>query len=225
MLALDRIKWIVFNQGKDRFCPVCERHSKRFVKYGTPPRTGARCQWCGSLERHRLFWSVFAPIEHKGKILHISPAKCIEKKIRKETATYNYLTADLHGKKTMMIMDITNIRYPDECFDTIICNAVLEHVADDIRAISELYRVTKYGGVTIISVPLSGVETVEKNKNMTDSEIISEFGQLDHVRRCGEDYKDRIISAGFRVTEVSDQLVNSRKIFMCHKGRFSLDAD
>ncbi|WP_416181183.1 class I SAM-dependent methyltransferase [Chloroflexus sp.] len=34
-------------------------------------------------------------------------------------------------------MDITNIPYPDESFDAILCSHVLEHVPDDRKAMRE----------------------------------------------------------------------------------------
>ena len=42
--------------------------------------------------------------------------------------------------------------FEDE-FDLILALDVLEHIEDDSRAISELYRSLKYGGGLIITVP------------------------------------------------------------------------
>ncbi|MDD4994894.1 MAG: class I SAM-dependent methyltransferase [Patescibacteria group bacterium] len=49
--------------------------------------------------------------------------------------------------------DITNIQFPDNFFDVVICLDVLEHVSDDNKAISELKRVVKKEGIIIIFVP------------------------------------------------------------------------
>lgn len=49
----------------------------------------------------------------------------------------DYLTADLNSDSVMVKMDITEIDYPDESFDVIICNHVLEHIIDDSKAMNE----------------------------------------------------------------------------------------
>ena len=43
---------------------------------------------------------------------------------------------------------------PDVRFDTVVCNQVLEHVRSPLRALSEMHRVLKPGGVLILSAPL-----------------------------------------------------------------------
>ena len=48
---------------------------------------------------------------------------------------------------------IENIPYRSNLFDLIVSGEVLEHVADDMRAIREFFRVLKPGGLCIVSVP------------------------------------------------------------------------
>lgn len=43
--------------------------------------------------------------------------------------------------------------YPRDCFDAVILSEVLEHVADDVRALQEAFRVLKPGGVVAVTVP------------------------------------------------------------------------
>ncbi len=50
-------------------------------------------------------------------------------------------------------LDVTNLPFADESVDTIICSEVLEHIPDDARAISELERILKPGGMLAVSVP------------------------------------------------------------------------
>ena len=74
------------------------------------------------------------------------------------------------------------------------CNHVLEHVLDDKKAMSELYRVLKKGGKAILQVPLDA----EKEKSYEDHTIINpkdrnkHFGQYDHVRIYGMDFFNRL---------------------------------
>jgi hypothetical protein len=80
---------------------------------------------------------------------------------------------------------------------------VLEHIPDDILAMRELYRVMKKGGWGIFQVPIR--QTLEKTYedfSITDpKEREKAFGQNDHVRWYGQDYKDRLKRVGFNVTE------------------------
>ena len=50
--------------------------------------------------------------------------------------------------------NLTTIPYADECFDTVICSAVLHHIPEDkrMRVLNELLRVTKKGGTCMLLV-------------------------------------------------------------------------
>src|SRR5262249_15782570 len=90
----------------------------------------------------------------------------------------------------------------DESVDVILCSHVLEHVADDRRAMREMHRVLRPGGWAIVLVP------IRKNQQTTfeDPDVVSPeertrlFGQADPVRRYGRDIKTRLEDAGFAVT-------------------------
>lgn len=49
--------------------------------------------------------------------------------------------------------DINHLPFDDETFDKIILSEVLEHISDDERALQEVYRVLKKGGVLALTVP------------------------------------------------------------------------
>lgn len=68
---------------------------------------------------------------------------------------------------------------------------------------SELYRVMKKGGSGIFQVPIdyNRDETFEDFSITSPKEREKAFGQHDHVRLYGKDYKTRLENAGFRVTE------------------------
>ena len=51
------------------------------------------------------------------------------------------------------IMDVRNLKYKDGSFDYVVCISVLEHVFDTKKAISEIRRVLKKGGVAVINTP------------------------------------------------------------------------
>jgi ubiquinone/menaquinone biosynthesis C-methylase UbiE len=101
----------------------------------------------------------------------------------------------------MVKMDITDIQYPDESFDTVICNHVLEHVSDDRKAMREFYRILKKDGWAVLLVPIADIDkTYEDFSITTEAGRLKAFGQGDHVRKYGRDYIDRLKSVGFNVT-------------------------
>jgi ubiquinone/menaquinone biosynthesis C-methylase UbiE len=162
------------------------------------------CSYCASLERHRLLWLFFQRktdlfSDVNIKMLHIAAEPCFESRLKKVLGK-NYITADLYNPSAMVKMDIMDIKYPDETFDIIICNHVLEHVADDIKAMKELHRVVKKGGRAFLLVPVADMEKTYEDASITTPEgRLEAFGQDDHVRKYGRDYIDRIKSSGFMV--------------------------
>jgi SAM-dependent methyltransferase len=137
-----------------------------------------------------------------GKILHVAAEPCFEKRF-KNIFGKNYITADLYNPDSMVKMDVTDIRYPDESFDIIICNHVLEHVPDDIKAMGEFYRVLKKNGWAVLLVPIADMDkTYEDFSITTETGRLKAFGQGDHVRKYGRDYIDRLKFVGFNVTVI-----------------------
>ena len=134
------------------------------------------------------------------KLLHVAPEARVNAILR-QAAALDYVTADICPRHATVQMDITQIQFPEDSFDAIICNHVLEHIPDDQKAMSELYRVLKPGGWAILQVPVSATlkETYE-DFSITSSELRKEaFGQRDHVRIYAEDYKDRLARVGFQI--------------------------
>jgi ubiquinone/menaquinone biosynthesis C-methylase UbiE len=111
----------------------------------------------------------------------------------------DYLSCDLESKQAMVQMDITDIDLPDNTFDVIICNHVMEHIPADTQAMSELFRVLKPGGWAILQTPISGDTTFEDASIQTPEDRLRQFGQRDHVRIYGRDYQERLSSVGFDV--------------------------
>jgi ubiquinone/menaquinone biosynthesis C-methylase UbiE len=50
-------------------------------------------------------------------------------------------------------LDMQNINLPDSSFDIVICNHVLEDIADDIRSLQELQRILTPRGLLQLTVP------------------------------------------------------------------------
>lgn len=190
--------------GNTHKCPCCQHSFSEFASYGLRKRENALCRWCLSLERHRGLWLYLhertniltAPV----KVLHFAPEDQFQK-LLKAAPNVDYTSADLDMPTAMIQMDITNITFPDDTFDVILCNHVLEHVPDDAKAMSELYRVLKPGGWAILQTPISKADETFEDLSVTDPKQREKlFGQNDHVRTYGLDKKDRLATAGFKVT-------------------------
>ena len=132
------------------------------------------------------------------RVLHFAPEHIFDRAF-KSLDNLDYMTADLDPNRAMIEMDITNITYEDNSFDVILCSHVLEHVMDDKKAMSELFRVLSPGGWAILQAPVLREKTYEDPAIVTPEERERLFGQRDHVRIYGLDYRDRLESAGFNV--------------------------
>ena len=194
-------------------CPLCNSSFKEFEPFGIKERKNARCPGCGALERHRLIWlylkkstSIFSN-DTERTLLHFAPEGFFTNRLA-NIKNLKYIPADLfpelyqqkNGPKVEKV-DITEIPFENESFDFILCNHVLEHIPDDAKAMNELYRVMKKGGWGIFQVPLDKTRNVTyEDFSITDPEEREKaFGQSDHVRWYGNDYKNRLEKAGFKV--------------------------
>jgi len=203
------------HKGDKVFCPICNFRFNSFAPHGSPIRKNSKCWNCGSLERHRLLYlyfrdrtNLFSDIS-KISLLHFAPEKAFYK-IFSQKKYIEYVPCDLsperynyNGKVKVRKADVTKIPFTDNSFDVILCNRVLEHVPNDTQAMAEMYRVMKKGGWGVITVPIdyNRENTYEDFTITTPAEREKAFGQHDHVRWYGKDYKDRLKNAGFKVTE------------------------
>lgn len=198
----------LFYRGNNVYCPINGKGYRKFLPYGrVHPRENALCPDTLSLERHRLIWLFLKNktnfFNAKLKVLHVAPEQCFMKQFE-ALHKDNYITADLESPLAKVKMDVHNIPFDDNTFDVTFCNHVMEHVADDIKAMSELKRVLKPGGWGIIQVPFFpplADETYENDAITDPKEREKIFGQDDHVRLYGKDYPERLRSAGFIVEE------------------------
>lgn len=195
-------------RGKKVWCPCCSHSFKKFMPFGLVMRWNAKCPNCGSLERHRLQILFLTNrtnlLSETTRLLHFAPEHYFFQ-FFSDLSNIHYFPVDLQPEKYQegtRFVDITSIHYPRDHFDAIICNHVLEHVPDDAKAMLELCRVLKPGGWAIIQVPLDKTrDTTYEDFSIIDPDKREKaFGQSDHVRVYGQDYKNRLEMAGFIVT-------------------------
>jgi SAM-dependent methyltransferase len=205
--------WADVLKGSNVECPCCNNTFITFLPYGLIKRANALCPACGSLERHRLHWHFIYNHLNLGRqqtqirLLHVAPEKVFYDKF-KNLENIDYVPCakfgegyeDVYPAGTLNI-DITDIAMPDNHFDAIYCSHVLEHIPDDKCAMKELFRVLKPGGWALLQVPLDKERQVTyEDFSITEPlEREKAFGQRDHVRVYGKDYKSRLEHAGFNV--------------------------
>lgn len=190
----------LIHQGEAVYCPVCDNHFDQFIE-------GHSCPSCGSGKRHRLLYLYLKNetnfFTDKISILHFAPEHCFYKRF-KVLANADYLSADIDSPRAMVKVDMMNIQFPADHFDVILSSHVLEHVPDDIIAMKELCRVMKKSGWAIHQAPVdySREKTFEDAAIVTNEDRLQYYGHIDHKRLYGRDYRNRLESAGFTVTEV-----------------------
>jgi len=190
-----------FYKGNNVDCNICNNSFKSFIELEN--KTDLLCPGCTSIQRKRLLYHLLQnefDIEKKSlKILHFSPNRYFEKKLR-AVCPGEYITTDYESALADKNYDITQINDLDNQYDLIICYHVLEHVPDDKTAMKELLRVLKPKGTLITQVPFKDGETYEDSLITTPEERRKHFGQEDHVRWYGlNDFVNRLSNAGFNV--------------------------
>ncbi|WP_170167471.1 class I SAM-dependent methyltransferase [Amphritea balenae] len=170
------------------------------------------CPECGATDRDRLYTlyldMLFNELNGYVSMLEIAPSKPLADFI-KSKSYISYRSADLYMEEVDDKIDITNMDiYEDEKFDVIICSHVLEHVENDMKAISELYRVLKQRGYAILMVPITlGFKDIKEDNHIKKNPqlCLKYYGQEDHIRRYSkEGYIMRLEEGGFIVSEYGE---------------------
>lgn len=212
-------------RGNNFTDPIDGKSYKSFLPYGyEKQRQNVLSPGTLSLERHRLMWLYLQNetdfFTANLKVLHMAPEQSFYKRFR-AMKNLDYTTCDLDSPIADVQADIQNLPFQDNSFDVIFCNHVLEHVDDDKKALSELFRVMKPGGWGILQVPIRyQQEKTFEDPTITDrKERIEKFGQYDHVRVYGMDYYQKLADAEFTVEKVNlSQKLSDEEI-----NRFSLE--
>ncbi len=208
----------VCNRNVSDFNRISDRYQINQDKFGfihpvyqieTINRLAYTCPNCRATDRERLYALYFKNIYKQPsanfKLLDIAPAKPLRKFIKQYFREIEYRSADLMMDDVDDKVDITDMHiYADSSFDFFICSHVLEHVEEDRKAMSELYRILKPGGKGIVMVPilLSLDEDYENPEVRTEGERWKHFGQNDHVRMYSKPgFVNKLSQAQFHVSQ------------------------
>lgn len=201
------------------FCVICERQVEAFLPHpniapASPFITLINgvgsdlehylCPSCNCNDRDRHLWlymsrtGLLTQID-QGSILHIAPEVAVEAKLV-ATQPMQYICGDLFPKKpSHQRIDCESLPFPNNSFDLIISNHVLEHVANPDTALSEFFRTLKPNGYLIAQTPYAPTlkRTFELDEPTSPERAEFFYGQNDHVRLFGRDIVDYFRSAGF----------------------------
>ena len=178
-------KLININSKHKYICPICNYKGPFMDKNN---RHHAKCPKCGELERARMAMLVFNEIydDHKASqtdVLHISPENFLRKIFKKKYKSY--ISSDLYRKDVDHQFDIEEIPYPDNSFDLVFASHVLEYVKNDKKAINEIKRVLRPGGLAFLPVPMLHDKTIDFEERPPNKRIIRETG-VDYFDRYRE---------------------------------------
>jgi len=206
---LIRPLFAIYYSGSTYEDPIDGKKFRSFLPYGyESPRENVLSPSTLSLERHRLLWLYLKNetnfFKDKLKVLHFAPEQSFYTRFKKLT-NIEYTTTDLNSPLADVKADICDLPFDNNSFDVILCNHVLEHIPDDMKAMHELFRILRPGGWGILQIP----QDLKRDKTFEDDSITDKkerakiFGQYDHVRIYGLDYFDKLRTVGFNVEEVN----------------------
>ena len=223
-IAIPRIKEEKF------YCPVCDSNLTEYLRmpdhyeanldafgfihssflFETINRIQYACPKCWASDRYRLYAlylnKEFANINESYKVLDFAPPAAFQRYIKRKFNSIHHRSADFLQECYDDKVDITRMDlYADNSFDFFICSHVLEHVEDDKKGMSELYRVLKPGGKGIAMVPilLSLDKDYEDPSIKTAEDKWRHYGQDDHVRMYSKPgFVNKLKDTGFKVNQL-----------------------
>jgi SAM-dependent methyltransferase len=211
----NRISLLAFklrNLTKEKFeCPVCG-YSGPFMDFApaTGTRKHAQCPSCNALERHRIQFVVLNDVLRSRnttqlKMLHFAPEPFFRRFFSERFGKYE--SADMSMNGVDHHVDIQQLPFADDTYDFIFASHVLEHIANDEKAISEVRRILKPNGIAILPVPIVAEQTIEYPEPNPHEGY--------HVRAPGMDYPDRYKRYFSRVEKFSsDALPTKYQLFL-----------
>ena len=187
------------------FCNICG--SSDFSPFGKNHRVNALCTSCGSLERHRAIHSVL----HSNKILKSletnKEKRCLHLAPEYSTFSYlkpffnsGYISSDIqpslypHTNALSLQLPSHFKIFPDNYFDLIIHNHVLEHIPGDyVNHLYQFSRILKTGCSMVFTVPDERIlnqqpSTLQHGEYLPHERLRKMFfGQGDHYKWFGTD--------------------------------------
>ncbi len=217
MRALSRRLVSLLSAGSSFECPICKGRFRELWPWGRT-KDLVQCPGCASQDRERAIYLFLKKrtdvFRDNLKVLHLAPEWSLSR-VLKGLSNLDYVSADIAKPFAMEKIDIAHIPHSDCSFHVIICCHVLEHIPDDRKAMSEMYRVLRPGGWALTTVPIRDDDTTYEDPAIASREDrLKAFGEASHVRWYGRDFKDRLEHVGFFV-----DLFQFGEVFSDHEAR------
>ena len=133
-------------------------------------------------------WKISKHVPASGRILDIGSGTAPVSPDLKRTVVADVSEEAMRNVEcaSKAVTSITEMSFAPASFDCVLCSEVLEHIPDDAKAVSELRRVLKPGGVLVVTVPF------QKRFWAEDDEYVG------HVRRYDSgELEQKLQAAGF----------------------------
>ncbi len=188
-------------------CNICKGTEFTEGPLGRLSLTGKKpcCKKCGSLERHRILRSVW----------NLIPIDFLIKKTALQFSLDPSVNPDWFKKLEVSIyeqrnsLDLQNIDRPDSSYNIVICNQILEHVADDKTAFSELLRILDNTGILQVTVPIPMTRAVTEDWGYPRDDFHGHYRHygidlIDYFKKVSPAIHLVNVQAKDQVTEIED---------------------
>lgn len=202
------------------FCVICEHAVEQWLPHPLRDQIGQftrligvvgsnldryGCPNCGCNDRDRHLWLYLQAVGlveamPASRILHVAPEERIEPRIR-ALEPRSYVAGDLEPRRPdHRKLNVEKLPFNNGSFELILCNHVLEHVANPAIALKELARCLARDGHLVAQTPYAPnlKWTFEMSTAASPHFARLFYGQEDHVRLFGADILSQFYGAGLR---------------------------
>lgn len=180
-------------------CNICGKKTI-FLDFSGSPETYF-CYHCGSSARNRAIAKLM--------LMEVDPASESVKDMRQREEMDGYISSGYGAlpqilktknfsvseyfenvptgpaRDCIRCEDLTNLTFPDETFDIVISEHVLEHVNDPIRSFKEINRVLKKNGLYLFTIPFESIDETITRVFPDGRLIMRERFHIDPLRHKG----------------------------------------